>query len=86
MKISAGWPIERTPAQEVDVQVRDGFAAIAAIVDYEAEAAVGDALLAGNGRGGDQETAEQAGVVLAGSGDAWDRFFGDHQNVYGRLR
>ena len=86
MKISAGWPIERTPTQEVDVQVRDGFAAIAAIVDNKAETAVGDALLASNGRGCDQETAEQEGVVIAGSIDARDRFFGDHQNVYGRLR
>jgi hypothetical protein len=85
-EISTGWPIEWTPTQEVDVQMRDGLAAVAAIVDNKAETAVGDTLLAGNGRGGDQETAEQVGVVLAGSGDARDRFFGDHQNVDGRLR
>ena len=83
MGISAGWPFERAAAQEVDVQVRDGFAAVAAVIDDEAEAAFGDALLGGDGRGSDQEAAEQVGVIFVGSGDARDDFFRNDQNVQG---
>ena len=44
-----GWPIERASAHEMNVQVGDSFAAIATVVDDEAEATIGDALLGGDG-------------------------------------
>ena len=50
----AGRPREWATTEQVDVQVGDGFSAIRAVVDDEAEARLGDALAACD-VGGDEE-------------------------------
>ncbi len=77
----AGRPVHGASAEDVEVKVVDGLTAVAASVDDDA-VAVGE-MLAGDGRGGVEEFAEQGcgsvgggGKVLAGDGEEVSGGFG----------
>ena len=78
-------PGERTATQDVDVEVRDGFAAVRAVVDHEAEAG-GEVEFTGHRAGGEQQVTEQRLVIGRSGADAGDDLFRDDEEVGGRLR
>jgi hypothetical protein len=69
----------------VDVEVRDTFAGVGAVVDDEAVTA-GEVEFFGYDSGRDEEVAELGLVGGRGFADAGDEFFGDDQEVDGSLR
>ena len=71
-------------AEEVDVEVVDGLAAVGAGVDDEA-VAVGEVLPAGDFAGCVEEVAEGGFVVLRGVGVGGQVVFGDDEDVGGGL-
>ena len=71
-------------AEEVEVEVFDGLAAVGAGVDDEA-VALGEVLLAGDFGGGLQELAEERGVGGFAVGHGGDVVFGDDEDVSGGL-
>lgn len=73
-------------AQKVNVQMRDGFAAVGAAVDHKSEAAVSEAEFACNFGGGEEKFSEQWGVVDRSFIDPWDRFFRYNEHVNRSLR
>lgn len=79
-------PRKRAPAEKVDVQVRNGFAGIAAAVDDCAEAACVDAAFAGDFGGGDEQMTEQGGIIFFRVAEAGNNTFRDDENVDGCLR
>ena len=74
-----------TPAEEVDVEMGDGFAAVGAVVDGDAEAGFRDSEFGGELSGGEQKVAEKRLVFSAGFADPWDIFFRDDEDVLGCL-
>lgn len=80
--------MHRAAAEEVDVEMFDGLAAVCAGVDDGAVAVV-QALLGGDLSGSGEQLAEECGgfaAELAGEEQTRDVFAGDDQNVHGRLR
>ena len=73
-------------AEEVDVEVRDGFAAVGAVVDDDTESIFVDALLFGDGGDAGHHVAEEGLIIVFGEGDAGDEFFGDEEEVSGGPR
>jgi hypothetical protein len=67
--------------EEMDMEVRDCFATVGAVVDDEAVAGGGDVFAAGDVRGGEEEVAEKALVIGLGGSNAGDGFFGDEEDV-----
>jgi hypothetical protein len=80
----AGRPGHVACAEEVEVEVLDGLAAVGAGVDDDA-VAVGEVLLAGDFGGGGEELAEERGVGGGGVGERGDVLFGDDEDVDGGL-
>jgi hypothetical protein len=68
----------------VDVEVRDAFAGVGAVVDDEAEAA-GEVEFFRDDSGGDEEMAELGFVGWRGFADAGDECLWDDQEMDGRL-
>jgi len=66
----------------VDVEVGDGFAAVGAVVDCDAEAGFGDAELGGEFSGGQEEMAEDGLVIGGGFADARDGLLRDDENMH----
>lgn len=58
--------------EQMDVEVRHGFAAVRAVVDDDPVAGLGEAGIAGKFGGGKQQVAEQGGVSWGGQGQSWD--------------
>ena len=79
-------PGERALAEEMHVQVRNAFTAVAAVVDYEAVAGFSDAEFLGERSGSEQQVAEGGLVGGGGLADPGDEFLWDDQHVYRRLR
>ena len=77
-------PVHGSAAEEMDVEVVDGLAAVGAGVDDEA-VAVGEILPAGDFCGGLEEVAEHGGVVMGGVGEGGEVVFGDDEDVRGGL-
>ena len=76
--------MQLSSAEEVDVEVVDGLAAVGAGVEHQA-VAVGEVLGAGDFAGGVEELAEAGGIVLCGVGVRGEVVFGDDEDVCGRL-
>lgn len=72
-------------AEEVDVEVGNGFAAVGAVVDDDAKTSVEFELL-GDLASNEKEMAEQGLVFRGRFAYARNQFFGNDQNVDGRLR
>jgi len=75
-------------AEQVDVEVGDGFAAILAVVDDQAEAGfflIEQVELCGDVAGDEEEVAEEVGVLVFGAADARDGFFWNDEDVDGSL-
>ena len=68
------------------MEVGDGFAAVGAVVDDDAEAVFGESFAMGNASGDLQKVAEEGGVFAGGEGDAGDGLAGDDEEVDGGLR
>lgn len=71
-------------AEDVDVEVVDGLAAVGAGVEHQA-VAVGEVLGAGDFAGGVEKLAEDGGVVLGGVRVRGEVVLGDDEDVRGRL-
>ncbi len=67
------------------VQVRDGLAAMRAIVDHDAKA-LREIELAGHGRSGQQQVAEEGLVVCIRFSNTREVGLGNHKQVHRRLR
>jgi hypothetical protein len=80
LRTLARGPVHGAAAEEVDVEVVDGLAAVGAGVDDEA-VAVGEVLLASDFCGDVEEVAEHGGVVLHGVGVGGEVVFGDDEDV-----
>lgn len=83
--LSAWRPGEGATAEDVDVEVGDGFAAVGAVVDHDAVTG-GEVELTGHRAGGEQEVAKERLVIGRGGADARDDLFRDDEEVRGRLR
>lgn len=83
--MSAGRPGEGAAAEDVEVEVRDGFAGLFSVVDDDAEG-VADPGFAGGRAGCEQEVAEEGAVFRFGGRHAGNDFFRDDQKMRGRLR
>jgi len=82
---SAGRPRHLATGEQVDVEVRHGFAGVRAVVDDKAKA-VGELELAGELAGDEQEMAEDGFIGGRGVADSRDDFFRNEEQVNGRLR
>jgi len=74
-----------TAAEEVHVEVGNGFAAVGAVVDDNAKTSV-EFELSGDLSSYEKEMAEQGLVFRGRFAYARNQFFGNDQNVDGRLR
>ena len=83
--VSAGRPRHLAFRPEMNVEVRHGFAGVAAMVDDQAEA-VGELEFSGDGAGDEEKMAKDALIGVGGIAHARYQFFGDDQKVDGRLR
>lgn len=77
-------PPQALAAQDVQVQVKHGLAAIAVGVDHHPVAIFCDTLLAGNFLRREQHFAQQALILWRGLIQRADDFVGHNQNVGGR--
>ncbi len=77
-------PTEVASAEKMNVQMRNGFAAVGAVVDDDAET-LGEVFAAGDLGGGEQEVAEQRLVLRGCGGDTGQRFFRNDEDVDGGL-
>jgi hypothetical protein len=68
------------------VQMRDGFSAIASIIDDQPVAAFLESFLRGDFSRLEQQMAQHRMIVWSGFGDSRDGLLGDNQNVRGCLR
>ena len=73
-------------ADDVTVEMRDGFAGVGAVVEHEPETVLGQPELLRDFRRLDQEMAEDLMIVGLRLGDPRDRLFRNDQDVDGRLR
>jgi len=81
---SAGWPVQRSTAEDMDVQVKHGLTTMTAGVD-DGAVAIGQAQLPGDG--GDH-LQQMSGEFRVGSGEfsqRGDGLFGNEQNMHGCL-
>jgi hypothetical protein len=78
-------PGEGAAAEQVDVEMVDGLAAVMAGVENDAVAA-GEFLFAGNLGGGPEQVAEQRGMVRTGISEGCEMFARNDEHVDGRLR
>jgi len=78
-------PGERAAAEQVDVEMIHGLAAVLAGVDYHA-VAVGEAFVAGDPRRGPQQVAEQRAVPFGAVGQRRNVFARRDQHMHRRLR
>ena len=85
MGISAWRPGHVSPSQQMHVEVADGLAAVGACVDDESVARC-KLLLLGDLGGGDEELAEQFGLLGGGVGERAEVLLGDDENVRWGLR
>jgi hypothetical protein len=83
---SARRPAEGATAQDVTMQVGDGFTGVWAGVDDQPIASFLEPSLQSNLSGFQQEVAQQRLVRRPGFGQAGDRLLGDDQDVHGGLR
>jgi hypothetical protein len=67
------------------MEVGDGFAGMAPVIDDEAESGLDDSEFFGDEAAGVEEVAEQRFIVSGGFGDTRNGFFGNDQNVDGCL-
>jgi len=74
-------PGELAAAEEVDVQVGDGFAAMGTVVDHDAVAR-GEFEIAGDLGGNEEEVTEEGLVLGQGFADAGDQLFGNDQHMH----
>ena len=81
----SGRPVERSPAEQVDVDVIDGLAAVMARVDHQA-IAFGQAIGAGNLRGGPEQMAKYGAVTFTDLVHRHEMFARRHQHMHRRLR
>lgn len=72
--------------EDVAVEMGNRFAAVGSVVDHQPEAGFTDSQLSCNFRRLEEQMADQLFVLGRGFGDARYRFFGNDQNVLGRLR
>ena len=79
-------PSHRASAQNMDVQVRHGFAAIGPIINDDAEAGSGHAFLLGQGLRDKEQVSEQRLVGPRAGADARDHLLGHDEEMDGRLR
>src|SRR5580704_6963589 len=82
---SAGRPLHRATAEQVQMQVIDRLPAVAATVDDDT-IAVGQTKLGSQLLRDEQQVPEQRGVWLLSIRQGRDFAFGDDQDVRGRLR
>ena len=68
------------------MEMGDAFAGVGAVIDDEAVAGFVEAFFLGDVAGGEEEIAEDRGIVVAGGADAGDDALRDHENVHGGLR
>ena len=68
------------------MEVRNGFARIWAIIEYEAEPGLGQAELTSHLGGFEQEVTEQLMIIGFSFGDSRDGFLRDDQDMRGSLR
>ena len=78
-------PSARASAQQVNVEMIDGLAAVLAGVDHH-PIALGEALGAGDLGRGPQQVSEQRAVTLHALGQRGDMFAGRDQHMHRRLR
>src|SRR5690606_18737580 len=83
---SAGRPSHRPAREQVDMEMVDGLSALVPRVHDDPVASVGDALLARDLGGADEELTEQERLLRAGVRERANVLDGDHQDVQGRLR
>ena len=80
------WPLELATGEEVDVEMRNGFSAVGAVVDDQTKTVFGEAFLFGDLRGGQEEVSEDGLIGGLGFGYASDRLAGNDEVVDGCLR
>ncbi len=85
MKGLARGPVQSSPAEQMNREVRDGFAGIESIIDDEAEAAFGDAQFSGNLARGSEHAAEERSVFRRGCGDPGNGTAGNDEHMDRRL-
>lgn len=73
-------------AQQVDVEVRDGFAAVRAVIDDRAETCLGYPELARHFSCGEQKMTENFLIRRAGFAESGNGFTGNDQDMRGGLR
>ena len=78
-------PLELSTSKKVEMEVGNGFATVGAVVDDDAEAIFGVALLAGNVANLKEEVPEKVLVILLGEGNTGERLFGNEEEMNGRL-
>ena len=68
------------------MQMRDGFAAVLAVINDKPVAGTLQTAITGKGCRNEQEVAQQLGILGLRKGDALNRPLGDNQQVRRRLR
>lgn len=81
---SAGRPGHFAAAENVKVQVRDGFAGVGPVIEDEAES-VFEAELFGDFTGFEEQMSKDGVVTYFGFSDARDGFFGNDEDMHRRL-
>lgn len=79
-------PGEGAAAEEVDVEMGNGFAAVGAVVDDKAVACGGYVFAAGDVGGGEEEAAEKRLIIGFGGSDSRDVLFRNDENMDRSLR
>ena len=83
---SSGRPAQAAPAQDVAVEVRNGFAAVGSAVDDESIAALLEAKSCGDIGGCKQQMAQDQVIIGRGFSDSGNGFLGNEQHVHRGLR
>jgi hypothetical protein len=79
------WPVHGASAEQVEVEMIHGLAAILAGIDHHA-VAVGEAFVAGDPRRGPQQVAEQRAVPFGAVSQRRNMFARRDQHVHRRMR
>ena len=77
-------PCQLAAAEEVHVQVGDGFATVRTVVDYDTVTG-GEFEVAGDLGGGEEQVAEEGLIFGRSFCHTCDQFFRNHQHMHGRL-
>ncbi len=75
-----------SPTEDMKVEVGNGFAAVRTVIDDEAVAGGGDIFAAGDFGSREEQVAKEVLIIGLCASDARDEFFGNEENVDGRLR